>query len=371
MNELTISNAGSIVPVTDVHAALQRYQSMKDFIDSVLKKDVDFGVIPGTNKPTLLKPGAEKLAYFFGLKPRFVLVHDIENWDVEPPLFYYHYKCILERNGEMAGEGEGSCNSREKKYRYRQAERVCPTCGKSTIIKGKAEYGGGYVCFAKKGGCGAKFGDNDPAITSQQLGQVENPDVFDLVNTIQKMAQKRAYVAAVLIAVNGSEYFTQDVEDYIQGDFHETADNPATSTPGKTTPPTGAAKPRPAAPAPAAKAPAKEKLTRPIPADKLIAQIEGRAETLKSSPADPDAAGKIATAMTNALASFGVDDYEIYTRVLHMITGAYAPEDLTSGAQLSLLAWLSPDDEWYPSDMAIQELKLFWDKIAQKTLQGE
>lgn len=37
--------------------------------------------------------------------------------------------------------------------------------------------------------------------------------MYDAVNTIQKMAQKRALIAAVLIAANASEFFTQDVED--------------------------------------------------------------------------------------------------------------------------------------------------------------
>jgi hypothetical protein len=41
---------------------------------------------------------------------------------------------------------------------------------------------------------------------------LDNPDVADVVNTIQKMAQKRALVAATLIATSASEFFTQDVE---------------------------------------------------------------------------------------------------------------------------------------------------------------
>lgn len=37
---------------------------------------------------------------------------------------------------------------------------ACPGCEKTgTIIKGKQEYGGGYVCYTKKSGCGAKFTD--------------------------------------------------------------------------------------------------------------------------------------------------------------------------------------------------------------------
>jgi hypothetical protein len=45
------------------------------------------------------------------------------------------------------------------------------------------------------------------------LYRVPNPDVADVVNTIQKMAQKRALVAATLIATSASEFYTQDVED--------------------------------------------------------------------------------------------------------------------------------------------------------------
>lgn len=39
----------------------------------------------------------------------------------------------------------------------------CPACGVvGAIIVGKAEYGGGWLCFRRKGGCGAKF-SMDPA----------------------------------------------------------------------------------------------------------------------------------------------------------------------------------------------------------------
>ena len=41
----------------------------------------------------------------------------------------------------------------------RTEQKVCPKCQKPAIIKGKTEYGGGMLCFKKKGGCGAKFTD--------------------------------------------------------------------------------------------------------------------------------------------------------------------------------------------------------------------
>ena len=154
---------------------------------------------------------------FFGLVPSYECVKEIEAWDGAKfggePFFYYRFKCRLLRDGQVFGEGEGSCNSRESKYRYRTQTRSCPVCREPAIIPSKPEYGGGWLCFHRKGGCGAKFADADPEIANQQIGRVLNPDTADLVNTILKMATKRAYIAAVLNATGASEFFTQDLED--------------------------------------------------------------------------------------------------------------------------------------------------------------
>lgn len=129
-------------------------------------------------------------------------------------MYYYLLRCSLAKNGESVGEGIGSCNSWESKYRYRNSSRVCPTCGAEAIIKGKAEYGGGWVCYARRGGCGAKFADNDPAM-EQEVGKVPNPDISDLINTCMKQAEKRAYVEATLSATGASAFFSQD-EDVVK-----------------------------------------------------------------------------------------------------------------------------------------------------------
>jgi hypothetical protein len=93
---------------------------------------------------------------------------------------------------------------------------VCPECGKDTIIKGKAEYGGGWICYAKKGGCGAKWPDDSEqarTFETTEIGRVDNPDLADTFNTVLKMADKRALIAAVLNGTAASDVFTQDVED--------------------------------------------------------------------------------------------------------------------------------------------------------------
>lgn len=236
-------SGGDFMPVFNIEMAVRRRDTMLEFVKKIMVDGTDFGTIPGTPKPSLLKPGAEKLCSFFGLSPEFILIERTEDWmgaeHSGEPFFYYLYKCVLSRNGRVIGAGDGSCNSWESKYRYRSADRVCPSCGKAAIIKGKAEYGGGFVCFAKKGGCNAKFKENDAAITGQPTGKVANPDIADIVNTLQKMAQKRSLIAATLIGVNASEYFTQDIEDMqpIAPEIHEPIPQeqaPAPSTPQRT-----------------------------------------------------------------------------------------------------------------------------------------
>lgn len=216
------------MPAMTIESAVERFNTLVEFVSRVLRKDVDYGVIPGTGKPTLLKPGAEKLTTFFGLSTRFQLIERIEDWSGEShggeAFFYYMYRCQLYRGELLIAESDGSCNSRESKYRYREAQRTCPDCKQATIIKGKEEYGGGYLCFKKKGGCGAKYPGGDQRIENQPLGRVPNPEIADAVNTIQKMSQKRSLIAACLLAVNASEFFTQDVEDMTIASGGETVD---------------------------------------------------------------------------------------------------------------------------------------------------
>lgn len=207
-----------IMPIMSVEDAISRRKAVATFARSIMKQDVDYGVIPGTNgKKTLLKPGAEKLATLFGLSTRYEVMDKSVDWSGElhggEAFFYFQYKCQLYYSNMLVGEGIGSCNSWEKKYRYRKGERICPECGQPSIIKRKKEYGGGWLCFGRKGGCGAKWEDGDASIEGQNTNQVPNDNAADLVNTIDKMAQKRALVGAVLVTTNASEFFTQDMGD--------------------------------------------------------------------------------------------------------------------------------------------------------------
>ena len=195
------------------------------FYRNVLKPDTHYGIIPGTQKPSLWKPGAEALLSAMALHAETgnesEPVVDVtgKDHDGEPFVQYIRWCRIYRQTGPQIQDRieiaklTGACNSWEPKYRYRDSQRVCPACGVPAIIKGKAEYGGGWVCFKKKNGCNAKFNDGDPTIEGQNQGKIANPDVLELQNTILKMADKRALIAATLVATGCSDIFTQDVED--------------------------------------------------------------------------------------------------------------------------------------------------------------
>jgi len=200
---------------------LAQVKLIQDVMRSVMHEGEHFGKVPGCGeKATLLQPGAQKLTMTFRLAPEY----EIQETDLGREHKEYRVVCTLRNSsGGFVGQGVGCCSTMESKYRYRGGARKCPKCGKETIIKGKAEYGGGWLCFAKKGGCGEKWGDGATDIESQSIDRVEHDNPADYFNTVLKMAKKRAFVDATITATAASDIFTQDI-----GDGEEEPDHPPT-----------------------------------------------------------------------------------------------------------------------------------------------
>lgn len=196
MNEVAILERAPEM-ITTIEDAKERYNNLQKFVKYVMKEHSDYGIVPGTEKPTLLKPGAEKLANIYGLYSELYLVEKVEDWD--KPFFNYIFKTILfnQRTGTKVAEGIGSCNSYETKYRYRwafESDLSAEQKDDKENLKTKEFY-------SKKQGRNFK------------MFRTLNDDIFSQVNTIQKMAAKRSYVDAVLKATRTSDFFTQDLED--------------------------------------------------------------------------------------------------------------------------------------------------------------
>ena len=176
-----------------------------------LVDEIDYGIIPGTSKPTLLKPGGEKILKILGLADEYEIESE-KDWD--RPLFSFQVTCHLRHiaTGRIIATGVGECNSMEGRFRWRQGQRKCPRCDSEAIIKERKEYGGDWLCYKKKGGCGAKFPPGSAVIEEQEVGRVENDDICSQVNTILKVGKKRSMIDAALSAGRLSNIFTQDIE---------------------------------------------------------------------------------------------------------------------------------------------------------------
>ena len=172
-------------PVATAADVVSAHKAVTALIQEALVDGEDYGLIPGTKRPTLLKPGAERLTIAFGAHAEFEIVqqevdHDRpvkwskRSWEwgqkrgekiwstvVGESLGLYRYviRCRLIRpDGRVIGEGMGTCCSLESKY-------------------------------------------------------VDRPRETE--NTILKMAKKRAHVDAVLSMAGLSDRFTQDVEETV------------------------------------------------------------------------------------------------------------------------------------------------------------
>lgn len=197
----TVTPSGALAMIGTPSEAEERLRELRDFIGRAMVEGSDYGKIPGTEKDTLFQPGAQKLSEIYGLAPSFDDARaPIERWgdDGTEPLFAYFKRCVLTRksDGVRVGEGIGSCNSREEKYAGRWVfEREVP----DHLDRSKLRRRDGK----------AKAPPRKPYV----MFRVPNPAIFDLVNTIEKMAAKRALVMAVIGVTRSAGIFTQDIED--------------------------------------------------------------------------------------------------------------------------------------------------------------
>src|SRR5215472_8822593 len=81
-------------PVMNLAVATQRLKEFQEFVKGYMIEGEDYGKIPGVSKPSLFKPGAEKLCELYGLADTYPeeKTRRIENW--ETGLFFYEFTCV-------------------------------------------------------------------------------------------------------------------------------------------------------------------------------------------------------------------------------------------------------------------------------------
>ena len=207
---MTVDPASAAMTVQQV---LGQVALIQQIMGAAMKDGEHFGKIPGCgDKPTLLKPGAEKLCLTFRLAPTY----DVDERTVDRGHREYRVQCTLSSilTNAFIGQGVGICSTMEAKYRFRQGnaeptDRPVPRAywdvRQEDPAKAQELIGGKGFTVKKVEGKGwmiAKGGE-----------KVEHDNPADHYNTVLKMAKKRALVDAVLTATAASDIFTQDLED--------------------------------------------------------------------------------------------------------------------------------------------------------------
>ena len=189
----------------EIKAQVNLIQSV---MEAVMKDGVHYGKIPGCGeKPTLLKPGAEKIMATF----RLAADPGVEDLSQGNIVRYRVTVKLTDFKGNFVGAGIGECSSEEEKYHWKKA--ICDEEFNATPEDQRRE----KWCKGYQGG------------KNYQVKQITT-NKADVANTVLKMAKKRALIDAVLTATAASDIFNQDLEDMPL----EIAENLAN---GKTLPP--------------------------------------------------------------------------------------------------------------------------------------
>lgn len=149
-------------------------QLLQEAMGRVLIEGSDYGLIPGTQRPSLWQPGAEKIRAMFGFTAPTSITNAYEDW--ENRVFAYTAECeVWDQHGRLLTKASATCSTEEDRYREVHTERVKTRRDGST-----------YTLPAR-----------DPA---------------DQREVVMMMAQKRAFVAAIRRTAAASGTFTQDEE---------------------------------------------------------------------------------------------------------------------------------------------------------------
>jgi hypothetical protein len=168
-----------------------RLALIHEVMRTVMKEGVDYGTIPGTPKPSLYKPGAEKLCVVFRMSVAKPVVEQV--FDPFGDIRYRIEVPVNSNDGAPLTVGIGECSTGEEKYRWRRP--VHPNEFDAAPEDRKRQ----------------KY-QRDGKVWDQV--RVEPADI---ANTVLKMAHKRAYIHAVIMATAAGSIFTQDIEDLPDG----------------------------------------------------------------------------------------------------------------------------------------------------------
>lgn len=201
-SEASVGGGIEIVPWSDAHVfspkeVSERVKAIHQIMKKLMRPDVHYGTIPGTQKPTLFKPGAEVLLLTFriAIEPEITDLSSADEIRYRVRAFGRHVP-----TGSLAGIGVGECSSKEEKFLWREAicrEEFDNTPEDQKRIKYKRKWDNGRPSSIK----------------------VEQIKVHpaDAANAVLKRAKKRAQVDFCLTAMAASDIFTQDVEDLPDG----------------------------------------------------------------------------------------------------------------------------------------------------------
>lgn len=215
MGEIACTNGSNAITTTNqmsVPQLMEQVQVIQQVLTGAMKKGVHYDAIPGTGrweedpktgkkvfveKPVLLKPGVEKINMIFRIGSEPQITRESDGFDT-----HFHIVCRMFHidTGITLGYGVGEGSTNESKWAWRKA--VCEEEFEQTLeTRRRIHWQKKYKTDKKSSG------DEFEAI--KQVRQ--NP--ADIINTVLKMAIKRAEVDGCRKVTACSDVFDQDIDE--------------------------------------------------------------------------------------------------------------------------------------------------------------
>lgn len=182
-------------PIAEPAVILEAQNLARQLIQQTLQEGRDYGKVPGVERSTLLKPGAERIALSFGCK--------------------YGEPEIVEK--EIDHDRLVAWNKRKKEWSGPRNHRTFTWKEESGTSRGLYRYVVRRAVIDID--TGRIVGHGIGSCSTMESKYIDRPR--DSENTALKIASKRAMVDACLTTFGLSDQFTQDVEDMPNPTEHE------------------------------------------------------------------------------------------------------------------------------------------------------
>ena len=190
----------------DLQRAEAKARAAGKELDEDIRKslEIDWGTIPGVDKPFLMQPGAEKMMKWLQLRPKFI-TRDVEHPGGHLEVISHVVLYSLVTKEEVFEGPDASCTTMETNFRFTWTEAPDPGVEKKEQLK--------LINMGRNRQVWKKIKGQNQKVWVWQV-RVENSNIWNERNKVRQMAEKRGLVKCLRQMGAISSIFNADPSEW-------------------------------------------------------------------------------------------------------------------------------------------------------------